>query len=213
MKNIIKSGLFALCVLIGLTLFLIYITDRYILTVNFYENSGDPVSEIPGKTAGVFATMQRWIYLSSAVYLLVKITLIALILHTGLYLSDQTISFKKIFRVTVLAEFIFLIPAAVKIIYFHYWYPVGTLSDWHRCYVLSALSLVDAVPADWTYALQTLNVFEVGYWFILAFGIYRISGMRYDRSLALVICSYLPALVIWVAAVTFFTLMMFSNMG
>jgi hypothetical protein len=213
MKSLFKNGTLALVLLLMLTFLLICITAHHVLTVGFYENSGDPLSGIPGQDLSVYETLQKWIYISSAVYLLFKLGVITLILHTALYLNNQDVSIGKIFRVTVLAEFIFLIPATVKIISFPYTFPHGTLLDWHRYYVLSLLSLFENAPADWYYALQTFNVFEIGYWFLLAYGISKISPLNYDRSLRIVVTAYVPALVIWIAAVTFFTLVMFPSTG
>jgi hypothetical protein len=192
---------------------LIYLTDHYILTINFYENSGDPVAGVPAQESVVYESLQKWIYLASALYLFMKLFFISLVLYTALYLSSHPVPFGKIFNVAVLADFIFLIPAAIKFFWFQYKYPDGTLADWHRVYVLSALSLFDSAPADWYYALQTLNAFEVTYWFLLAYGLHKISSMDYDQSLRLVVCSYVPALFIWVATVTFCTLVMFPNTG
>jgi hypothetical protein len=139
--------------------------------------------------------------------------LLIFIIHTALYLNDQQVSTTKIFKVVVLAEFIFLLPAVIKIVTFNYTFPHGNLLDWHRYYILSLLSFFDNVPADWYYALQTANLFEVVYWFLLAFGICKITSLNFDGSLRLVLSSYLPALFIWIAAVTFFTLMMFPSTG
>jgi hypothetical protein len=199
--------------LLSLTFLLIYLTDHYILTINFYENSGDPVAEVPAQESVVYESLQKWIYLASAFYLLIKLFFISLVLYTAFYLSNHPVPFGKVFNVAVLADFIFLIPAVSKFFWFQYKYPEGTLADWHRVYILSALSLFDSAPADWYYALQTLNVFEVAYWFSLAYGIYKISSLDYDRSLKLVVCSYVPALFIWVATVTFCTLVMFPSTG
>jgi hypothetical protein len=213
MKSLFKNGTPALALLLMLTFLLIYITTHHILTVGFYENNGDPLSGIPGQDLNVYETLQKWIYIYSAVYLLIKLGVITLILHTALYLNNQDVSISKIFSVTVLAEFIFLIPATVKIISFPYTFPQGTLLDWHRYYVLSLLSLFENIPADWYYALQTVNVFEIVYWFLLAYGVSKIATLNYDRSLRIVVTSYVPALVIWIAAVTFFTLVMFPSTG
>jgi len=211
MKFTSKSALLSLLAYMALTFFLIYITDHYILTINFYESSGDLVSAIPDQEQKVYESLQQWIYISSAVYLVIKFCLISLTLYTGLYLFDRPVAFSKIFQVTVLAEFIFFIPAIFKIFWFHFMLPNGTLIDWHKFYFLSALSLFNNVAADWSYALQTLNIFEVGYWFLLAYGIFKTSNLTYDQSLKIVICSYVPTLLIWVASVTFFTLLMFSG--
>ncbi|MEZ2338396.1 hypothetical protein AB6735_22300 [Mucilaginibacter sp. RCC_168] len=213
MKLLLKNCYLNLIVLLTLTFILIYFTNRYILTVGFYENSSDPLSGIPGESQRIYESLQSWIYISSAIYLIAKLFIISVILSIALYLNDQQIKFNRIFKVTILAEFIFLIPACIKIVSFRTVFPDGTVSDWHQYYILSALSLFKGVPADWAYALQTLNVFEVGYWFLLAFGISRISGLDYDLSLRTVVVSYLPALIIWVAVVTFCTLILFPGFG
>jgi hypothetical protein len=216
-KNSIKMKLrpkyivLTLGILIGATFLLIYLTDKYILTLNFYENSGDPVSGIPGQESQVYDNLQKWIYFSSALYLLVKLGMIALILYTALFLADQHVAFNRVFNVVVLAEFVFFIPAIIKVLWFHYYYPNGSLLDWHRFYVLSAITVFGSAPADWFYALQTLNVFEIGYWFLLAYGISRITEMNFDRSLRIVVFSYVPALFLWIAVVTFCCLMLFPG--
>lgn len=213
MKLMLKNHYLNLAVLILLTFVLLYFTSHYILTSGFYENSPDPLSGIPGNGLKIYESLQAWIYLGSAVYLLIKLFIISLILYTALYLTDEQVRFKNIFRITVLAEFVFLIPASIKIISFPVIFPNGTLTDWNRYYILSAVSLVSTAPADWNYALQTLNVFEVSYWFLLAFGIYKMSALDFDRSLRVVVVAYVPALFIWVAFVTFCTLILFPGFG
>lgn len=213
MKFSNKTAGISLIVLIALTLLLIYITDRCILTLDFYDNSGDPVAGIPAQEKQAYENLQQWIYLFSACYLIVKITLIALILYTALYLAGHRARFRGVFQVVVYAEAIFLIPAVAKIIFFHRYYPHGTLSDWHKFYIGSAVTLFDSAPADWFYALQSLNIFELSYWFALALGLSRLTDLSFDRSLRLVLCSYVPGLLVWIAAVTFFILMMFPSTG
>ncbi len=213
MKLMLKNCKLNLGVLVLLTFVLIYFTNRSILTVGFYEAGADPLSVMPDESLKIYNNLQSWIYFSSATYLILKIFFASVVIYTALYLKDQQVRFNRIFKVTVLAEFIFLIPAAIKLMSFPVVFPHGTLSDWHQYYILSALSLFKYAPADWNYALQTLNVFEVGYWFLLAFGIQKISDLNYDNSLRIVAVSYVPALFIWVAIVTFCTLIIFPGFG
>jgi len=196
MKLLLKNSCLG-AILVLLTFVLIYITNRYILTVGFYSNSDDPLSGIPGQDVIIYENLQRWIYISSALYLLLKLSAISLVLYIALYLADQQVNYAEIFNIAS----------------FHYIFPQGTLQDWRQYYILSALSLFKNAPADWSYALQTFNVFEIAYWFLLAFLIHRRSNLNYDQSLRIVICSYLPALLIWVASVTFCTLMLFPANG
>ena len=213
MKFFLKRPIISLSLLITLTFILLYVTDHYILTVNFYNNSGDPISGIPDQDAQVYHSLQKWIYLSALIYLLIKISMISLILYMGLYIREIEISFTKVLAIVILSEYLFLLPAILKICLFHLEYPNGTLDDWHKFYLLSALSFFRSAPADWYFALQTLNLFEVGYWFLLAFGIHSISGLNYDNSLKIVVLSYVPALIVWVAMITFCSLLLFPAAG
>jgi len=213
MKMLFKSNFFGLGVLLGLSFLLIGLTNKYILSVDFYNNSGDILSGIPGQDASVYNALQKWVYISEALYELFKLIVVTLILHTALYLNDQPVSFGRLLKVVIFSEYIFLIPAALKIPWFLYKYPNGTILNWHHTYILSALSLFDTLPADWYYPVQTLNVFEVCYWFLLAYGIFRITKLDFDRSLRIVVISYLPALLIWVSIVAFCTLAIFPNNG
>jgi len=200
-------------ILTAATCLLIWLTGRYILTVNFYATGGQPVSEDPEQAAAVMTSIRQWVYLFSALYVLVKLLAITGLLSTALYLNNCRVAFGKVFTVVAASEYIFLVPAALKICLFRHVFPKGSLDDWHRFYVLSVLSLARNVPADWIYPLQALNVFEVMYWFILAFGLYKIAGMTYDRSLRLVVTAYVPALVIWIVAAVFSSLLLFPQTG
>ena len=213
MKILLKNGIAQLLLLVSLTFTLIYLTGEYVLTPGLYANSGDPLSGMPGQEAGVLGLLEKWIYISSAVYLLIKLGLITLILHSALYLNNQIVPLHRIFKITVMAEFIFLIPAAIKSATFSYTYPNGTLLDWHQYYILSALTYFKSVPVAWYYALQTLNVFEVIYWFLLALGIKNITALNDDFSIKIVMVSYLPCLLVWITAVTFITILIYPSSG
>jgi len=209
MNKMLKNWHLNVALLLALTFFLIYFTNHHILTASFFENSDDPLSGIPSKNLALYEYLQRWIYIASAIYLMGKLFLISLMLYIGIYLTDQPVKFTDLFAVTVLAEYLFLIPAIIKLITFPLLFPQGTLADWNQYYIFSLLSLRKNVPADWKYALQTINVFEIAYWFLLALGIKKISAFSYDRSLQIVLTTYLPALFVWVAVISFLTLMLF----
>lgn len=209
MKYMYNHGKLSLALLLALNFLLIFLADHYILTASFYENNGDPFTGIPGSATAVYEALQKWVYFSSAAYLLIKLGIIALIIHTALFLRDQDVSFRKVLKTVVISEFIFLIPAAGKLATFKYTFENGTLLDWHRYHLLSMLWLYKDPPADWYYALQSCNIFEIAYWFVLAFGISKIIASTFDEALTVVVCSYVPAFLIWIASVTFFTLMMF----
>ena len=211
MKSTLLSNFIGLGVLLGLSFAVVSITNNYILTINFYNNNGELFSGFPEQNSYVYESLQKWIYLTTAAYLLLKIAVISLILYTALYVSNNLVSYGKVFQITLFAESIFILQAFSKVIWFKYEYPNGSIVDWHKTYLLSLLSIVREVPADWYYPLQSLNLFELAYWFLLAYGLNRISKLDYDGSLRIVIMSYVPALFIWIACVVFCTLLTFPQ--
>ena len=211
MNSLFKKNSFRLFALFFLTYALLFVTDRYLLNAAFFQGIGDPLSGLPDKEAGIYDNLQKWVYVCEGGYLMIKLLLISFILYTALYLLEHPIHFEKIFGVVVDAEFIFLLPAAIKILWFHFYGNHFTLDQWHKFYPLSALSLLPSAPADMTYLLQTLNVFEVVYWFILGYGICKITGLVYDRALRVVVISYLPCLLVWIAIVSFCVVMVYPD--
>jgi hypothetical protein len=213
MNFIKKSNLISLSAVLALTLAIVSTSNRVILTRSFFDKSGQALSAIPGQDVLLYAGLQKWIYVLTALYLLFKIYLVSLILYTALYIADHLVAFFLILHMVTLCELLFSLSAVIKIWWFHHYYPHGSLLDWHRFYTLSALSILDSIPADWCYPLQTLNAFEVAYWFLLAYGIARISGLHYWHSFKIIAFSYLPALFIWIVVVCFCAIMYFPNHG
>lgn len=211
-KSLFKfAGLFI--GLAGLSLFLIYIANRDLLTIAFYEKSDQAVSGIPDQQITIYEAIQRWIYLYAVGYLALKVLLIAGILATCLFLKDYSVSFIRLLIMITSAEYLFLIPAAIKIWWFKYVDPHADLNQWLHFYPVSLLSLFPDTRVIWIYPLQLANLFEVVYWFLLAYGIKRLTTLNYDFSLRIVLCSYFPALVAWLAVVSFFTLLFFPQAG
>lgn len=135
----------------------------------------------------------------------------ALILYTALYMGHRTLAFLRVLNIVLRSELVFVAGAAVKVLYFHHAYPQGTLLDWHRVYVFSALSLFPQVPADWYYALQTVNLFEFGYWLLLAVGLKMEAKLPFGQSFRLVLLSYVPALLLWICCVSFCSILVFPD--
>ena len=213
MNFIKKSNLISLGAALGLTLLIVSTSNRLILTRSFFAQSGHSLAALPGQDMLLYAGLQKWIYVLTGVYLLFKLSLVSLILYTALYLADRLVAFSAILQVVTLCEAIFLLAAVIKIVWFYFYFPHGSLSDWHRFYTFSALSLFEEVPPDWSYPLQTLNLFEVSYWFLMALGISRIAEMNYWSAFRVLAYSYLPALFIWMVVVCFCAIMYFPYHG
>lgn len=210
-KYSILNTILLIATFVGISLFLLYLSDKCILTNDFYDRNQQPLTGIPEMEPTIFRTVQRVVFLYSAGYLIVKLLVITLIIYTGLYFFEIRASFSDLLRIVTLSEFIFLVPAIVKIWWFYYYVPEPTLERWEDFYFLSLAWLNDYVKPVSLYPLQTFNVFEIGYWFILAAGIRSLTRTEFDRSLKVVVSSYVPALLLWIVLVAFFTIMYFPQ--
>lgn len=151
----------------------------------------------------------KWIgYIILPLFLLLKFFLVASCLTSGALVSGISTTFKDLFRISMLAEFIFFVPSIIKIFWFGVFHIDYTLQDLQFFSPLSVLSLVnrESVEAWLLYPLQLLNVFELAYWLVLAYGLYQLTGERYSKMIGLVAASYGTGLLLWVVFVVFLTI-------
>lgn len=206
-----KSIFISFGAIAALTSVTIVIAKYLIYTTNFFTESKNPLTGIGGQDALLLSELNIWLFLIANGYLLVKCLLVSFCLYTGFFIAGRLLPLAQIFAIVTLAESAFILSALLKVCWFYWWYPNGSLTEWHSVYILSALSVFKNVPAAWSYALQTLNGFELVYIFILAFGISRLTGNSYKQDLKVVAASYFPVLLLWVVGVTFCTVLYFPN--
>lgn len=132
------------------------------------------MSGIPDMESLVYERVKKVVYLYAMVYLVIKVFAITIILATGLYFFDIQVSFRELLRVVVWCEFVFLIPAALKIGWFWQDRNIVDLLSWQNFYPLSAASLIPDIKPAFLLPMQTLNIFEISYWFLLAAGIEKL---------------------------------------
>lgn len=149
-------------------------------------------------------------YFITPIVLIVKLSIIVFILDVGLFFYEKNISKKKLLSFVIKAEYIFLIPLIFKTIWFYFFQQDYSLEDIQYFYPLSALNIIgyQDLQTWFIYPFQTLNLFELTYWFILAYLIGKELNISNDKSLSIVVSSYGVSLLIWVAGVMFFTLNM-----
>ena len=153
---------------------------------------------------------QKWQWLGYVllpVILLLKIAVISSVLYMGTFFFEKKIAYKRLLTIVTKAEFIFVLVALVKLLWFVF-QDDYTLQDVQSFYPLSALSVVgyEELQPWFVYPFQTLNLFELAYWIILAWLIGKEIQSTTDKALKIVASSYGSALLIWVVAVMFFTL-------
>ncbi|MEQ9285514.1 MAG: hypothetical protein RIG77_01320 [Cyclobacteriaceae bacterium] len=156
-----------------------------------------------------FQNSWEWLgYLFIPVFYALKFTLIATTLYIGVFFFDLMYSFKKLFQIAMIAEVIFLLPVFIKFLWFTFIQIDFTLEQYVSFYPLSLQNIFFDVPIEpwYLYPLQALNIFEFGYWFVLAAGISLAFKTGFSKSLLLVVRSYIPALVFWITLVVFLSL-------
>ena len=184
---------------------------QYILiSENLYFNAFSEQLSLD-KIENIIKSTQEYAWLNYAVIpflYLIKISLISTCLGLGFFFTNDRFNFKTFFNVAVFAELIFLLPSIIKTLWFLFVKTDYDLNDLTLFYPLSALNLFNAetLPRYWLAPLQTLNLFEVAYWFLLAYGVADATGFSLKRAFGLVMSSYGVGLVLWVVLVMFLTI-------
>lgn len=159
---------------------------------------------------GVLDQSHRWSWLGYAilpVFNLLKFTLIAACLSLGYYFAADRWVFKPFFRLAIRAELVLLLPMLIKLLWFVFVRTDYSLSDLQFFYPLSLLNLTNPSElAPWLlYPTQLANLFELAYWFVLAYGVAQAIDVPMPRAFGLVAASYGTGLLVWVAFVMFLT--------
>jgi hypothetical protein len=137
---------------------------------------------------------------------IVSISIIASILYLGLFLSRIKVDFLEVFQVSIIAKFILFIPVFIKIAWFSY-HPIS-LEAIRLFEPLSLFSLFDPeLLQEWLYyPFKVLNLFEVGYWLLLAYLLAKHLNQAFDEMLKLVLTYYVSFLFCWIIFVMFISL-------
>ena len=136
---------------------------------------------------------------------IIKFSLISLCIYAGTYLLNYHIRLSRIFKTVLISEFIFFVPALIKLIWFGLIQTDYTLTDLQFFMPLSILQIYDPtyVQSWLIYPLTILNAFELAYWIILSVLLGKELNKDFDNMFRLVSSSYGLCLFLWVVMVTF----------
>lgn len=161
-------------------------------------------------------TQKKWGWVSYAITPLLiglKILLVAFCLNF-IKLFDihglEKIKFSDFLFISLIAEFVFIIAGFYKFINF-YWIDTNyTLEDLQTYYPISLINIREHISTEkWlAYPLQLVNLFELFYWIILAWGISELSHnkVKFLKSTGLVAATYGVGLLFWTGVVCFLIL-------
>ncbi len=160
---------------------------------------------------------EKWAWLGYSIVpllVLLRTTLVALCLSIGKFFYNmdecEIPKFKTFFRIALLGEFVLVLVGYFKFGYFYFIKTDYNLQDLQQYYPLSYINFLDLEKVQpWLiYPLQTINLFEIAYFFVLVYGMYKLLQNKYWKSFEITVVSYGTGLVIWIGLVMFITLNM-----
>jgi hypothetical protein len=176
------------------TLFLLYIKKSFI------ENETAAFEFLQDRPEGmvlqVIGTLQ---FISIPLVYLWKFTVIAFVIWIGCFMYGYRVTYIQCWGVVIGAEFIFLIPEVLKILYFFVIETDPSYWDIGSFYPLSLMHFFDyyAIDKKWAYPLRALNLFEIVYWFALVSGIHHYARKEKKIVWLIVACSYILIFLLW----------------
>ena len=189
---------------------LVWLNNFFILTEDlYYASFGEQLTIEKIEQLFSFQNEFSWVnYIVLPFSILIKTSIITLVIYTGVILSSLKVSLRLIFRIVAQAEFIFLLMGFVRFFWF-YFSQTGinftTLGFFQPLSVVNFFSPEDDL-SYLIYPLQLINLFEITYWFILAYLLKNLLKKSFWESFEFVLSTYGVALVIWVVFVTFLIL-------
>jgi hypothetical protein len=204
------NNVFLFSIMTIILLAITYIYNEFLISDSTYYNTFAEQLTAE-KIDGLIEQTQKWSWLGYVIVPIIyffKFSLIALILLTGFFFINKTVSFSVLFKAVMLAEIPFLLVPLIKLFWFLFIQTQYTFNDLQYFYPLSALQLFEIKTlAIWQiYPLQLLNVFEMVYWVLLAYWLKRLLNITLTKGMEVVIASYGTGLLLWVVFVTFLSL-------
>jgi hypothetical protein len=180
---------------------LIYIAVRFITNdIILQAIPGYEQLEEDG-TFMIFHIFNALNYLWTPFALIWKFTLTAFVLWIGGFAFGYRASFKKLWQYIMVIEVIFVVPEIMKMLYFMTLPDSVTYQEIRNFYPFSLLSIIgtDEVAKQYIYPLQAINLFEFIYIVLLIFIFHTVSKRGLGQSALVVLLSYLPIFLGWLA--------------
>ena len=208
-----KNFLFFISIVLCNTL-LVYFDKTYITTDSkiFDFLAKDYPSSV---VQNYMESQKKWWWVSYAatpVLIGIKVLLVAFCLNFVKIVSEklEQVKFRDILTVVLLAEFVFIIAGFYKFFNFYLIDKDYTLETLQTYYPISLINLKESISTEkWlAYPLQLVNLFELLYWGILAWGIWELADKRisYIKSFGYIALTYGIGLLFWVGVVCFLIL-------
>jgi len=173
----------------------------------YYQSFGERLAT--DRIAKMIEQANKWQglgYVFIPMVVLIRVGYTATCLYTGLFVAELKVRFRDLFKVALLADFVFVLAGLVKLVILIFFKEVNTLDDL-QFQPLSLIQLFDkgSVDALLAYPLSLISVFELLYWLALAWLLTWVVEKPLGSSLKTVASSYGTGLLLWVLFVMFLT--------
>jgi len=140
-------------------------------------------------------------FISIPLIYLWKFTVIAFVIWIGCFMFGYRVTYSQCWGVTIVSEFIFIIPELLKIGWFLFIQTDPNYYEIRAFYPLSLINLADyyAIDPRYAYPLRALNIFEIGYWILLVQGIHFFARKEKKIVWFIVLSSYVLIFLMWLA--------------
>lgn len=194
-----------------LVAFLLLFANNWLLVTDdiYFDSLGEQLSFERINELIEFNKKWSWvIYPATPLFYLFKVFLVVTCLSIGAFLFRAEISLNSLFKIVLFAEFVFLVPSLIKLIWFGFVNVNYTLGDLQHFSPLSAMSFFERADLQpWLiYPLSLINLFEVAYIATLSYLLGLTLKSDFIQSLKLVLSSYGVGLMIWVVFIMFLSL-------
>ena len=134
-----------------------------------------------------------------------KFTVIAFVIWVGCFMFGYRVTYSQCWGLVIVCEFVFLLPELLKIGWFLFIETDPRLSDINAFYPFSLMQFFDytEIAKRYVYPLKALNIFEIGYCYLLVSGVHFFAQKQKKIACIIVLCSYVLIFLLWL---TFYTI-------
>jgi hypothetical protein len=197
---------------------LIFIFSIQFLFVNdklYYHTFGEQLTISRINQILDLSKKYQWLgYAIIPLVILIRVFYTSVFLYIGIFFTELKAEFGKLFKIALLADFVYVLSGFAKLVILIFFKQVNTLEDL-QFQPFSVMELLNAKSIDplFVYPLSLLNLFELAYFLALAILLVNVINqaneertVNFGKSLQLVTASYGSGLLLWVVFVMFITL-------
>lgn len=202
------NSLKCILLLIGLSVLTTYAINHLFLSDElYYQSFGEQLAV--DRIAKMIEVSQKWQlidYVFIPIVVSIRVCFTATCLYIGCFIAELRISFGKLVKVALLADFVFALAGIVKLVVLIFFRNISTLNDL-QFQPLSLLELFDRTSIDalFIYPFSLISVFELLYWLALAWLLSEVIEKPFGESIKTIASSYGVGLFVWVLFVMFLT--------